>query len=89
MNSDHCAGGYDQGVRAAVPGPDLLLDALLRPLSVDHHPPPGDPQCLLHSHPVNILQGEKIQQLLYLNVLYLSQLSPILNAMVVWWNIPR
>ena len=43
MNSEHYAGGYDQGVRSLVPGPDLLLDALLRPLSVDHHPPPGDP----------------------------------------------
>ena len=41
------------------PRPDQLLDPVLRALPVDHHPAPGDSQCLLHSHPVNCLQGKK------------------------------
>ena len=84
-------GCSDQGVRAAVPGADQLLDPLLCALPVDHRPAPGDTQCLLHSHPVNSLQGEQDHPVpiqIY-KLIFLLQLSPILNATVIWWNLPR
>ena len=45
------------GVRAAVPGADLVLDAVRGAVPVDHHPPPRHPQHLLHPPALSLLQG--------------------------------
>ena len=45
------------GVRAAVPGADLVLDAVRGAVPVDDHPPPRHPQHLLHPPALRLLQG--------------------------------
>ena len=45
------------GVRAAVPGADLVLDPVRGAVPVDHHPPPRHPQHLLHPPALSLLQG--------------------------------